>query len=125
MADGSHFTLAGLWENWRDPESGEWIRTFTIITTEANSLVGRLHDRMPVIITEADRDRWLNGPDPGGLLQPYPADLMTMWPVSPKVNSPKNDSPDLLEAVADAVPGVNDVPRANEGDAVREPVNSE
>ena len=62
MAGVEPFTLAGLWENWKDPESGEWIRTFTIITTKANELVSALHDRMPVIIAPEDRDRWLNGP---------------------------------------------------------------
>jgi putative SOS response-associated peptidase YedK len=50
MANGEPFTLAGLWENWKDPASGEWIRTFTIITTDANDLVCELHDRMPVVI---------------------------------------------------------------------------
>ena len=95
------FTLAGLWENWKDPESGEWIRTFTIITTTANELVSALHDRMPVIIAPEDRDRWLNGPDPHELLKPYPSHLMKMWPVSPKLNSVKNDTPDLMEPVED------------------------
>jgi putative SOS response-associated peptidase YedK len=57
MLDREPFTLAGLWENWKDPESGEWIRTFTIITTEANELVAELHDRMPGIIAPEDRER--------------------------------------------------------------------
>ncbi|WP_375459855.1 SOS response-associated peptidase [uncultured Enterovirga sp.] len=48
MTDGQPFTLAGLWENWKDPDSGEWTRTFTIVTTSANDLVAKLHDRMPV-----------------------------------------------------------------------------
>jgi putative SOS response-associated peptidase YedK len=48
IASGEPFTLAGLWENWKDPASDEWIQTFTIITTEANDLVRELHDRMPV-----------------------------------------------------------------------------
>ena len=39
MKDGSPFGLGGLWENWKDPASGEWVRTFTIITTDANELV--------------------------------------------------------------------------------------
>src|SRR5918998_3542619 len=56
MATGEPFTLAGLWENWKDPGSGEWIRTFTIITMEANELVRELHDRMPVVIGAEDRD---------------------------------------------------------------------
>jgi hypothetical protein len=86
MADGEAFTLAGLWENWKDPDSGEWVRTFTIITTDANELVAQLHDRMPVVIAPEDRERWLKGPNPKELLKPYPAERMTMWPVSPKLN---------------------------------------
>ena len=80
MATGEPFTLAGLWENWKDPASGEWVRTFTIITTDSNELVRELHDRMPVVIGADDRDRWLTGDDPQELLRPYPAELMTMWP---------------------------------------------
>ena len=47
MKDRSPFGLAGLWENWKNPATGEWVRTFCIITTSANELVGRIHDRMP------------------------------------------------------------------------------
>jgi putative SOS response-associated peptidase YedK len=47
MKDRSPFGLAGLWENWKDPATGEWLRTFAIITTNANALVGTIHDRMP------------------------------------------------------------------------------
>lgn len=101
MADGEPFALAALWENWRDPETGEWVRTFTILTTEANELVARLHDRMPVIVLPDDHERWLTDEDPADLMRPYPADLMTMWPVSPEVNSVKNDRPELLERLAD------------------------
>src|SRR5215203_27782 len=75
---------------------------FTIITTDANDLVRELHDRMPVVIAAEDRDRWLKGEDPQKLLEllrPCPAELMTMWPVSMRVNSPKNDEPSLLERV--------------------------
>ena len=48
MRDGSPFGLGGLLENWKDPASGEWIRTFAIITTDANGLVAEIHDRMPL-----------------------------------------------------------------------------
>jgi putative SOS response-associated peptidase YedK len=125
MLDRQPFALAGLWENWKDPASGEWIRTFTIITTEANKLVAELHDRMPVIIAPQDHERWLKGPNPQELLKPYPADEMTMWPVSPKLNSPKNDSPDLLEPIANPDGAGEPVERANEGAPQREPTNSE
>jgi putative SOS response-associated peptidase YedK len=98
LKSGDPFTLAGLWENWKEPATGEWIRTFTIVTTDANSLVGELHDRMPVIIAPADRQRWMD-PDetPNDLLQPHPADEMTTWPVSTAMNSPKNDTRELIE----------------------------
>jgi putative SOS response-associated peptidase YedK len=48
MKDGAPFGIAGIWENWKDPTSGEWTRTFAIITTDANELVADIHDRMPV-----------------------------------------------------------------------------
>jgi putative SOS response-associated peptidase YedK len=44
MKDGSPFGIAGIWENWKEPASGEWIRTFSIITTDANELVADIHD---------------------------------------------------------------------------------
>lgn len=126
MADGEPFTLGGLWENWKDRETGEWVRTFTIVTTDANALVAKLHDRMPVVIAPADRDRWLTDENPADLLKPYPAGLMTMWPVSRDVNSPKNDRVDLLERVEDPAPwtGEDDVETANSPDTDREPSNS-
>jgi hypothetical protein len=45
MRNGYPFGLGGLWENWKDPASGEWLRTFAIITTEANELVAEIHNR--------------------------------------------------------------------------------
>jgi putative SOS response-associated peptidase YedK len=82
MKDGSPFGIAGVWENWKDPASGDWIRTFAIITTDANEMVADIHDRMPAILSPADYDRWLGlEPDPRDLLRPYPANVMRMWPV--------------------------------------------
>src|SRR4051812_47999236 len=95
--DGSGFGLAGLWESWKDPSTNEWTRTFAVLTTEANELVADIHDRMPVILRPEDHDRWLGSePDPRDLLRPFPAELMRMWPISTRVNSPKNDDADLL-----------------------------
>jgi putative SOS response-associated peptidase YedK len=59
MKNGSPFGIGGLWENWRDATSGEWIRTFAIITTDANELVAEIHDRMPLILASGDCTRWL------------------------------------------------------------------
>ena len=85
MKGGRPFTFAGLWEGWKDPGSGEWLRTCTIIIGKPNELVAQIHPRMPVILP--------------GLLVPYPADQIRMWEMSPRVNSPKNDDSSLWEPV--------------------------
>jgi putative SOS response-associated peptidase YedK len=56
--------LAGLWENWRDPNTGEWERTFAVITVPSNELVGQIHDRMPAILKPDSYDRWLSSLNP-------------------------------------------------------------
>src|SRR5262245_43312365 len=102
MKDGSPFGLAGLWENWRNPNTGEWERTFAIITVPSNDLVGQIHNRMPTILEPASYDRWLSvEPDPSDLLISYASEPMTMWPISTRVNKPENDDPSLLERVGD------------------------
>jgi putative SOS response-associated peptidase YedK len=100
MKDGSPFGIAGIWENWKHPASGEWIRTFAIITTDANDLVADVHDRMPVILAPRDYDRWLSEePDPRDLMRPHPAEPMRMWPISTRVNKPENDDPSIVEPI--------------------------
>ncbi|HKJ89238.1 MAG TPA: SOS response-associated peptidase, partial [Gammaproteobacteria bacterium] len=104
--DGSPMTFAGLWERWEGEAEGERkvIETYTIIVGEPNALLGRIHNRMPVVLGPEDRDMWL---DPGmkdpealrQLLRPYPAQAMEAYPVSRKVNNPKNDEPELVDAV--------------------------
>jgi putative SOS response-associated peptidase YedK len=104
MKDGSPFGLGGLWENWKDPTSGEWIRTFAIITTDANELVADIHDRMPLVLAPADYARWLSDePDPRDLMRPFPADPMRMWPISTRVNKPENDEPSILDPITTLV----------------------
>ena len=99
MKDRSPFGIAGIWENWKNPD-GEWVRTFAILTTPANELVGTIHDRMPAILAPTAYDRWLGTePDPRDLLQPFPSDLMTLWPISTRVNSPSNDDEHLLDEI--------------------------
>ena len=108
MKDGCPFGLGGLWENWKEPASGDWIRTFAIITTDANELVAEIHDRMPVILAPADYARWLGEEDdPHDLMRSFPAPLMRMWPISPRVNKPENDDAAIIEpieATIDAAP---------------------
>ena len=102
MRDGSPFAIGGLWENWKSLVTGQWVRTFCIITTPANVMVSRIHDRMPLILARADLDRWL-GPEhnPADLLRSYPSADMKMWPISTRVNSPDNDDPSILEPAAE------------------------
>ena len=76
---------------------GEELESCSIIVTEANEIMRPIHDRMPVILAPCDWDAWLepDAKDAGGLqglLKPYLAEGMAAWPVSTKVNSPRNDS---------------------------------
>jgi putative SOS response-associated peptidase YedK len=97
MTDDAPFAFAGLWSRW-GPRDAE-LETCAIITTEANELCAKVHDRMPVILAPSDYERWLDtsDPDPVDLLRPYPSDAMRAYPVSPRVNSPKNDDVELIE----------------------------
>jgi putative SOS response-associated peptidase YedK len=99
MKSGEPFALAGIWESWRHPETGEIFRSFCVITTTANELLAGIHDRMPVILDPESFDRWISPlePDPRDLLVPYPAEPMAMWPISTRVNRPDNDDPSILD----------------------------
>ncbi|MCF8302827.1 MAG: SOS response-associated peptidase [Bacteroidales bacterium] len=95
------FSMAGIWDSWKD-ESGATIHTFSIITTQANDLVKSLHDRMPVILSPDHEKAWLelnNTEDLKSLLVPYPSDNLEAYPVSKAVNSPYNDSPEIIERI--------------------------
>jgi len=94
--------FAGLYESWY-PQPGVRQRTFAIVTTRANEVMQPIHDRMPVILSEDAADAWLNPAEnePAHLkkfLVPPPDDLLVYRPVSPLLNSPKNDYRGLLEA---------------------------
>ncbi|NJN96275.1 MAG: SOS response-associated peptidase [Anaerolineales bacterium] len=102
LASGDPFAFAGLWEIWQTAE--DIILSCTIITTAPNDLMAQIHNRMPVILPPAAYEQWLDpaerSPDQlQSLLQPYPAELMTAYPISKLVNSPKNDSPALIEPI--------------------------
>jgi putative SOS response-associated peptidase YedK len=101
MKSGEPFALAGIWEGWRRPESGEIVRTFCIVTTAANDMIAAIHDRMPVILPLQAYDRWLSAiePDPRDLLASYPSEPMAMWPISPRANKADNDDASILDRV--------------------------
>lgn len=101
LKTGKPFGFAGLYEVWNSPE-GEAITTCTIVTTEANEIMEPIHERMPVIIPKQDEDIWLDSAtqDQGlllKLLKPYPAEQMEAYPVSKRVNSPKNNTAACIE----------------------------
>jgi putative SOS response-associated peptidase YedK len=77
--DGRPFGVAGIWENWNDPATRQWVRTFAIITVPANDLVAAVHDRMPAILDKANFSRWFaDEADPRALLVPYPSDALSI-----------------------------------------------
>ena len=75
--DTSLFGVAGIWENWRDPDTRQWERTFATITVQANTLIAPINDRMPAILRPEDYTRWIGlEDDPRDLLRPYPSELV-------------------------------------------------
>ncbi|RFZ85168.1 SOS response-associated peptidase [Mucilaginibacter terrenus] len=103
LKDRPLYAYAGLWSQWRDPETKEPYRTFSIVTTESNDLVGEVHDkhRMPVILSKENEDLWLSKDiSPSALLNicvPFPDELMNRVRVSKRINAvnkkkvPNND----------------------------------
>lgn len=102
LKSGEPYAMAGLWDAWKDPASGAWRRTCTVITTAANELMAQAHDRMPVILPREECREWLLQDNPVALLallKQYPAEAMQFWPVSKRVNTVWNDGADLVERV--------------------------
>jgi putative SOS response-associated peptidase YedK len=119
LPDDDLFAMAGLYERWEPPQRqtglGEFgassgkddaggeddlVESFTIVTTEPNDAVADLHHRMAVILDPAEESTWLRGSadEVSTLLDPYGGEMRT-YPVSSAVNSPSNDSPELIEPV--------------------------
>lgn len=96
--DGAMLAFAGLWDGWRGAD-GEIVRSFVILTTEAAPELRFLHERMPVILEPDSWPLWLGETEgePGSLLRTSHTPLK-IWPVSTRVNSVRNDGPELLEA---------------------------
>jgi SOS response associated peptidase (SRAP) len=79
--DGGPFGVAGVWENWRNPLTETWERTFAVITVPANELVAPIHDRMLAILQNDQFSRWLSEEaDPRDLLVPFPEDQLAIKP---------------------------------------------
>ncbi|WP_251550700.1 SOS response-associated peptidase [Neobacillus muris] len=101
LKSGELFGMAGLWEHWKSP-SGESIFSCSVVTTSPNELMAEIHDRMPVILKPEDENTWLNPAINDidilqKLLVPLDPALMEAYEVSPLVNSPKNNSIELIQ----------------------------
>lgn len=96
------FAFAGIWSSVPTAD-GKEVQTFAIITTTPNDVMVPIHDRMPVILHESDEEEWLNPQLPleaaQALLVPFPADRMTAYQVSTRINSPANNSPEVTARV--------------------------
>jgi putative SOS response-associated peptidase YedK len=97
------FAMAGIWEAWKSPE-GKTLYTCSVITTGPNELMKDIHDRMPVILKPNDEKKWLdpsisNTSDLNKLLVPFDENLMETYEVSSLVNSPKNNSVELIQKI--------------------------
>jgi putative SOS response-associated peptidase YedK len=103
--DRKPLALAGLWEEWTAPDTGEVVRTCALITTGPNALMEPIHDRMPVILPAGAQELWLR-PDAlepsvlQPLLVPFAEDALDAYEVARVVNSPANDVPACVERVA-------------------------
>jgi putative SOS response-associated peptidase YedK len=102
------FAFAGLWDCWRAPD-GTLLETCTILTTTPNQLLADVHDRMPVILSPANYDLWL---DPGfrdtatttGMLKPFEAERMRRYVVSERINNTSNDDPECSQPIEPTPP---------------------
>lgn len=94
------FAFAGLWEEYEDDEEG-MVYSFSIITTEANAITREMNLNMPAIVSREDEKTWLNNmlaeEEWIKVLKPYPAQLMSSFTVSPRLNNVENDKPELLQ----------------------------
>lgn len=99
------FTLAGLWSAWNDAEGVH--ATCAILTTAPNPLAARVHDRMPVLVPAAERQRWLDPATPKdevqALCRPYGGTDLSVHPVSPRMNTPRHDDAECVAPIGPAL----------------------
>lgn len=106
-ADERLLVMAGIYEFWKDPDSGEWLTSCAVITTTATDSLGHIHDRMPMVIGPESWDAWLDpsvtDPDQAmALLSVTAADQLEAYAVSRAVGNVRNNSPDLVEPIEES-----------------------
>ncbi|KNY31994.1 SOS response-associated peptidase [Agrobacterium sp. SUL3] len=117
--NGGIVAFAGLMETWSSADGSE-VDTGAILTTAANAAIGRIHDRMPVVIAPEDFSRWLDCKtqeprEVADLMRPAQDDFFEMIPVSDKVNKVANVGADLIEPVPETAPLAKIKPPKDEG----------
>jgi len=105
LQSGEQMAFAGLWETWKSPEG--LVESCTICTTDANDMMGRLHDRMPIILPRAIVDHWLDpkvsdADELKPMLRQFPGEEMQAWPVAKAVGNVRNQGPELMEPIGPA-----------------------
>ena len=102
------FALAGIWDDWCNPSSGEYIRSFAILTTVSNSLTQAIgHQRAPVILNPDKEREWLDSNTPLGditsMLRTWDARQFNAYPISPIIRDPRCNGSHLLEPVGQRI----------------------
>jgi putative SOS response-associated peptidase YedK len=101
--DQSIFGVAGVWDSWRDGQTGELIHSYTVITMPANHMMSIIHDRMPAILLKQNESTWLDqdvsAKDAMSVLIQYPDEAMEAYTVSDKVNSVRSNDSSLIEKI--------------------------
>jgi len=108
MKGGKPFAFAGLWDRWHSPDGSELL-SCTIVTGKPNKLCAENHDRMPMIVTGKEAEKWIkpgemSATEAGALLKSYPAEEMEAFAVSRRVNNPGADLPDCVKPVVEVPP---------------------
>ena len=102
LADEAPLALAGVWDRWVDRETGEVVESCAVVTTDPNTLMADIHNRMPVVVTSDERDVWLGGTpeDARHVMRSYDPDAMAAWPVDAAVGNARTDGPECIAPLA-------------------------
>lgn len=113
LKDRRPFAFAGIWDEWLNKETGELIKSCSIITTTANSLLTKLpHHRSPVILEEGMEKKWLEAEhlnDITWMLKPYDADKMNAYPIDKQIKNPRAEGMELIQPVGERLVAEGDV----------------
>jgi putative SOS response-associated peptidase YedK len=102
---GELMGFAGVWDRWADPETGDVLDSFAMITTEPNEIAVDMREQMPIAIEREDYQRWLEPGDPMSLpldlLRPFPSEQMAKWKIDKHAGNPRNNWPELIDPLSD------------------------